>query len=285
MRRAGRALAAVAVVVGLGAGLTAAVPALPAVERGPAPTLAGVTAAVGPHAVTATAVRRADVTGFGGGMLFAPADTAGGPYGVVTVAPGFRESAATLAWLGPRVASRGFVVLLIDTLDPDEFPTARAAELLAAIDWVVADSPVRDRADPARAAVLGHSMGGGAALEAALARPGLRAAIPMAPWDPAADFAGVRVPTLVLAAADDTIAPPVEHAERFYASLTAPARAYALLPGRDHNFSNAPDDVTAGLVLSWLGRFLDGDTRYTRLLCRGTLSAAVTSQQDTCPAP
>ena len=42
---------------------------------------------------------------------------------------------------------------------------------------------MRSRIDASRLAVAGHSMGGGGSLEAALDRPSLQAAVPLAPWN------------------------------------------------------------------------------------------------------
>ncbi|WP_143219121.1 alpha/beta hydrolase family protein [Actinokineospora bangkokensis] len=258
-----RALVVVVLLFALAAGGAFPAPP-PEVRRGPDPV--ALPTGTGPHAVDVLSVDRAEVAGFGGGVVYYPAGAADGPFGVLAVAPGYGENSATLAWWGPALASQGFVVVLIDTLLPTDFPDARATELLAALDWVVGDSPVRGLADPDRTAVLGHSMGGGGALEAALARPWLRAAVPMTPWDVTADFSAVRVPTLVVGAEGDTIAPAARYARPSYDSLTAVARSYLLRAGADHNFVNTPDPVV-GPVVAWLKRYVDGDTRYTRFLC------------------
>ena len=66
--------------------------------------------------------------------------------------------------------------------------TRRAApdaldQLLAALDWLTTTSTVKSRIDASRLAVMGHSMGGGGALEAAKDRPSLQAAIGLTPWN------------------------------------------------------------------------------------------------------
>ena len=79
--------------------------------------------------------------------------------------------------MGPWLASHGFVVIGIETNSRNDFDTARGTQLLAALDYLTQQSPVRNRVDPNRLAVAGHSMGGGGALSAAIRRPSLKAAV------------------------------------------------------------------------------------------------------------
>src|SRR5262249_26333953 len=150
-------------------------------------------------------------SGFGGGTIYFPIDLSQGTFGAVAISPGFVELQSAISWLGPRLASQGFVVFTIDTLGVFDFPDARADQLLAALDYLTTTSSVRARVDPARLGVIGHSMGGGAALSAADKRPSLQAAIPLAGWHLTKNWSGVRVPTLVVAAQNDAIAPTADH--------------------------------------------------------------------------
>ena len=54
-------------------------------------------------------------TGFGGGQIYYPTDTTQGTFGAVAVVPGFLMPWESMAWLGPRLASHGFVVIGIQT--------------------------------------------------------------------------------------------------------------------------------------------------------------------------
>ena len=123
------------------------------------------------------------MTGFGGGTIYFPTSTAEGTFGAVAVAPGFTATQSSVAWLGPRVASQGFVVFVIDTTTTLDQPDARGTELLAALDYLTTRSSVRARVDSTRLAVMGHSMGGGGTLEASADRPSLQAAVALTPWD------------------------------------------------------------------------------------------------------
>ncbi|MFF9087539.1 alpha/beta hydrolase [Streptomyces sp. NPDC014991] len=271
-RRTGRsaALAAtVAAVVGLTTlGGPAAHGADNPYERGPAPTGSSIEAARGPYAVSQTAVSRLAVTGFGGGTVYYPTSTADGTFGAVAVAPGYTGTQSSVSWLGPRLASQGFVVFTIDTLTTSDQPDSRGRQLLAALDYLTRSSPVRDRVDATRLGVMGHSMGGGGSLEAAKSRPSLQAAIPLTPWDLDKSWPEVRTPTLIFGADGDTVAPVATHAEPFYTSLPGSLdRAYLELNGATHFTPNTANTTIAKYSVSWLKRFIDDDTRYEQFLC------------------
>ena len=75
----------------------------------------------------------ASVAGFGGGIAYYP--TATGTYPVISMSPGFTASWSSISWLGPRLASWGFVVVGIETNSrfdqPDQprHPAHRRAQL------------------------------------------------------------------------------------------------------------------------------------------------------------
>ena len=138
-------------------------------ERGPAPTVASIEASRGPFAVSETTVSSL-VGGFGGGTIYYPTSTASGTFGAVAISPGYTGTQATISWLGPRLASQGFVVITIDTNSIFDQPDSRASQLLAALDYVTQQSTVRTRVDATRLGVMGHSMGGGGSLRAASQR-------------------------------------------------------------------------------------------------------------------
>ncbi|WP_046500894.1 poly(ethylene terephthalate) hydrolase family protein [Streptomyces odonnellii] len=238
-------------------------------ERGPAPTVASIEAPLGHYAVARTTVARSSVTGFGGGTVYYPASTADGTFGAVAISPGFTGTQSSIAWYGPRLASQGFVVFTIDTVTVLDQPAGRGRQLLAALDYLTGGtSPVRNRIDPSRLGVMGHSMGGGGSLEAAKSRPSLKAAIPLTGWNADTTWPEVRTPTLVVGADGDTIAPVALHSEPFYTSLPATLdKAYLELKGAVHRTPITPDTTIAKYSVSWLKRFIDADTRYEQFLC------------------
>ncbi|WP_197522904.1 poly(ethylene terephthalate) hydrolase family protein, partial [Actinokineospora pegani] len=133
----------------------------------------------------------------------------------------------SISWLGRRLASQGFVVFTIDTLSTLDQPDSRGRQLLSALDYLTTRSSVRNRVDDTRLGVIGHSMGGGGTLEAARSRPSLQAAIPLAGWNLTKNWSSLRVPTLVVGAQSDTVAPVSGHSIPFYNSLPSSLdRAY-----------------------------------------------------------
>lgn len=253
-------------------------------RRGPNPTEATLTAPLGPFATASTTVP-ASVAGFGGGVIHYPTDTSQGTFGAVAIAPGFLGTTSHYAWLGPRIASQGFVVFLIDTDSRTDGPPRRGEQLLAALDHLVTSSPVRTRVDATRLAVAGHSMGGGGTLEAATDRPSLQAAIPLQPWHTVKSWPNVRVPTMIIGAENDTTAPVGAHAEPFYESLTAaPERAYLELNGADHRVSTSPNTTEAKFMIVWLKRYVDNDTRYEPFICPAPAPSSVIEEyRHSCP--
>ncbi|MFI9821431.1 alpha/beta hydrolase [Streptomyces sp. NPDC052013] len=237
-------------------------------ERGPAPTESSIEAARGPYAVSQVSVSSLSVTGFGGGTIHYPTSTADGTFGAVAISPGFTAYESSIAWLGPRLASQGFVVFTIDTTTTLDQPDSRGDQLLAALDYLTQRSAVRSRVDSSRLGVMGHSMGGGGSLEAAKDRPSLQAAIPLTPWNLDKTWPEVRTPTLIFGADGDTIAPVSSHSEPFYSGLPSSLdRAYIELNSATHFTPNTSNTTIAKYSISWLKRFIDNDTRYEQFLC------------------
>ncbi|MFH9570906.1 alpha/beta hydrolase [Streptomyces sp. NPDC017230] len=237
-------------------------------ERGPAPTESSIEALRGPYSVADTSVSSLAVTGFGGGTIYYPTSTSDGTFGAVVISPGFTAYESSIAWLGPRLASQGFVVFTIDTNTTLDQPDSRGRQLLAALDYLTERSSVRGRVDSSRLGVMGHSMGGGGSLEAAKSRPSLQAAIPLTPWNLDKSWPEVSTPTLIVGADGDSIAPVSSHSEPFYSSLPSRTdRAYLELNNASHFTPNTSDTTIAKYSISWLKRFIDNDTRYEQFIC------------------
>ena len=237
----------------------------------------------GPYAFTSTTVANSATPGFGAATIYYP--TASGTYGGVAISPGFTETQSAVKWLGPRLASYGFVVIVIDTNTTLDDPDSRGTQLLAALDYLTGSSAVKAKVDASRLAVMGHSMGGGGSLAAAKARPSLKAAIPLTPWHTDKTWPEVTTPTLIVGAENDAIAPVADHAEPFYASLPASsAHAYLELNNAGHLATNSDNPATSIQSVAWLKRFVNGDTAYSSYLCPGpTPGSAVEEYRSSCP--
>lgn len=235
-------------------------------QRGPDPTEQSITATRGTYAISSTTVGRQ--SNFAGGTIYYPTSTADGTFGGVVLAPGFTESQSSTAWLSQRLASFGFVAFSINTNSTLDQPAARATQMANALKYLTTSSSVRTRVDGNRLAVGGHSMGGGGTLIASRANPQLKAAIPMEPWSSDKNFSTDRVPTLIFAAQNDSVAPVGQHANQFFNSLPASTPKGLLeLKGASHFVSNSANVTVAKYALSWLKRYVDNDTRYTQFLC------------------
>ncbi|MBB2946794.1 putative dienelactone hydrolase [Actinoplanes lutulentus] len=252
-------------------------------ERGPAPTNASIEASRGTYAVSQTTVARQ--SGFGGGTIYYPTSTADGTFGAVAISPGFTATQSSVAWLGPRLASQGFVVITINTLSTLDQPDSRGTQLLSALDYLTGTSSVRTRIDATRLGVMGHSMGGGGSLAAARTRPALQAAVPLTPWHGTKSWTTVRVPTMIIGAENDTVAPVASHSEPFYTSLSsAPDKAYLEVNNATHSAPTEGGNVTvAKYALSWIKRFIDNDTRYDQFLCPAPSGSTIQEYRATCP--
>ncbi|WP_327309604.1 dienelactone hydrolase family protein [Streptomyces sp. NBC_01298] len=237
-------------------------------ERGPAPTNSSIEALRGSYAVSQTNVSSLGVTGFGGGTIYYPTSTADGTFGAVVISPGFTAYQSSIAWLGPRLASQGFIVMTIDTLTTLDQPDSRGRQLLSALDYLTERSTVRTRIDSSRLGVMGHSMGGGGTLEAAKSRPSLQAAIALTGWNTDKSWPEIKTPTLIVGADGDTVAPVATHSEPFYTSLPSSLdKAYLELNNATHFTPNSADTTIAKYSISWLKRFIDNDNRFEQFLC------------------
>ncbi|ADJ49206.1 lipase [Amycolatopsis mediterranei S699] len=281
-KAAGVVLAALALTTGVAAPAPAAANPY---ERGPDPTTASIEATSGSFATSTVTVSRLAVSGFGGGTIYYPTTTTAGTFGALSIAPGFTATQSSIAWLGPRLASQGFVVFTIDTLTTSDQPDSRGRQLLASLDYLTQQSSVRSRIDSTRLGVVGHSMGGGGTLEAARSRPTLQAAVPLTAWDLTKNWSTLQVPTLVVGAQSDTVAPVASHSIPFYTSLPSTLdRAYLELRGASHFAPNSPNTTIAKYTLSWLKRFIDNDTRYEQFLCPiPSTSLSISDYRGNCP--
>jgi pimeloyl-ACP methyl ester carboxylesterase len=105
---------------------------------------------------------------------------------LVILLPGFQVDSSAYSLLANRVASHGFLVV---RADPDEgagiipMPShvEMAADVVAAIDWAIADATLAPRVDSTRIAVVGHSLGGKLAFMVAATDARVRAVYAMDP--------------------------------------------------------------------------------------------------------
>ncbi len=235
-------------------------------QRGPDPTRSALTVD-GPFSVATYNVSSL-VSGFGGGVIYYPTSTSL-TFGGIVVSPGYTADATSLAWFGRRLASHGFVVLVINTNTRFDFPDSRASQLEAAYTYLRDRSPsaVRARLDRNRMAVAGHSMGGGASLRLSERIPSLKASVPLTPWHTDKTF-NTAVPQLIIGAELDTVAPVSAHAIPFYNNLpSSTPKVYVELDNASHFAPNTSNASISLYAISWMKYWVDNDVRYRQFLC------------------
>lgn len=189
----------------------------------------------------------------------------------VVIVPGFTALQNSIANWGTYLAARGFVTMTIDTNATGDFPAARATALLAALQTLKnengrAGSPLNGKLRPDSYALMGHSMGGGGTLIASNQNPpGVKAAVPLTPWE-SGRFTSNRVPTLYLTGSVDTLVSP-SMARGTYSSIpTSTPKAIAEFRGGDHIFVLNPGSLGVQPAMvgtyahAWLQIFLNGNT-------------------------
>jgi dienelactone hydrolase len=250
-------------------------------QRGPAPTPTSVTQPQGPFAIQTQAVTRQ--AGFNGGTIYFPTSTSEGTFGAVVATPGFTEGQNVMRWAGQYLGSNGFVVLTIQTNTILDFPSGRANQAEAAMNWLTTQSPVANRIDRNRTAFIGHSMGGGASLENGRDLPDTEAVVGFQPWHIGQNFSTVQTPSLIVAAQSDPIAPKNQYARPFYNQIPASAeKAYLEITG-GHFLGTSFNATQARSTLSWLKRYVDNDTRYDQFLCPPPSGGGIVTYLHTCP--
>jgi hypothetical protein len=202
------------------------------------------------------------------------------PFAIMALSPGFTNVKEDFLWWGPVLASHGFVVAILSPTTSLDFPAERADDLEAGIALLRAEntrsaSPLLGKLDVGRAGLLGHSMGGGAALlVAARASSRYQAAVAWEPWE-SLQTGGIRIPTLILAGELDLVAGANDMAWPFYQAIpSTTTKAYAEFAGLGHNTANslgstAERELHAKWTIAWMKVHLENDVRYDTFIRNG----------------
>ena len=130
------------------------------------------------------------------------------------------------------------------------------------------DSPINGKVDTTKLAIMGHSLGGGAALAAAQELGSeIKAVIPLMPYccelgaSFEGDYSGLTVPTLIFSSSEDTVAPPAGHARALYDSIAdSTNKAYIEFAEGTHNLptNGGSELVESGTLYICLVKTADG---------------------------
>ncbi len=258
----------------------------PGTTRGPDPSLTSISANRGTFDTAELTIPSGN--GFGGGFIYYPTDTSYGTWAGVAICPGGgAKFADEETWMGHWLASFGFVIIGIETNAVSDLPESRGPQLLAALDYLTQESEVKDRVDPNRLMVMGHSMGGGGTFHAALARPSLKTMVSLAPWfnfdltHP--DFSSLEMPAMIISAKNDTVVTPASVSSMYDDIPTTTQRAWVELAADDHLGFIEENYTEMRVLIPWMKIFLDGDSRYVQFLCPMANSDNISVYENSCP--
>lgn len=221
----------------------------------------------------------ANVDEFASATIFYPLTLSfAAPSGAVVLVPGYTATQANYDWWGPALASLGIVVMIIDTNDPRDTFQPRKEAHIAAVEFLKSenangDSPISGKVDTNKLAIMGHSLGGGAALAAAQELGSeIKAVVPLLPYccelgeSFDGDYGDQSVPTLIIATSEDTVAPPATHARLLFDAIAdSTNKAYLEFAAGTHNLpTNGGTDLAAQarFTFAWLKLQMDGNTNY-----------------------
>ena len=181
-----------------------------------------------------TYVTGTDVAEFASATIFYPLTLSFDlPNGVVVMSPGYTGTPESYDWWGPMLASVGIITAIIETNTPEDNLEQRKNALIAGVELIKREnansaSPINNKVNESQIALMGHSLGGGASLRAAEELGnGIKAVVPLTPYccelgqSFEGDLNGVSTPTLIIATAGDTIAPPETHARLLYDAINS----------------------------------------------------------------
>ncbi|MEL3907090.1 MAG: alpha/beta hydrolase [Treponema sp.] len=240
--------------------------------------------------------------------VFYPA--AAGVYPLVIIGHGWGDSKRPNAGLARYLASHGYVTVIFSAKArryPEDFPAAFAAAYRLLKD--AGENPaglLYQRLDMGRTAVIGHSMGGTAALHFVQQHTGIHTVIALNPYNGAsrfiemvggkntvlgADLSQLNIPVLIFTGSNDKIAYP-EKTFEFYRGCNPaiPAAFFSIKDGMHISGMDKIGNTVTGrfdaekhlriryLILCWLELFLKNDSSRAALLYAVPENAAAVAE-------
>ena len=226
-----------------------------------------------------TYVTGTDVAEFASATIFYPLTLSfDRPNGVIVMSPGYRATPEAYDWWGPMLASVGIITAIIETNTTEDNLEQRKNALIAGVELIKREnansgSPINNKIDESQIAIMGHSLGGGASLRAAAELGNeIKAVIPLTPYccelgqSFEGDLNGVSTPTLIIATAEDTIAPPETHSRLLYDAINSSTnKVYLEFAEGTHNLpTNQGSNLQAQgtYVYAFLKANFTGDNKY-----------------------
>lgn len=196
-----------------------------------------------------------------------------GQFDATTVTGGATNTKEDMYWLAEYLTGNGNLVVIAvsasSNLSISSYESAHKAGVgILKSEDNNRNSPLYNKLG--KIAVMGYSMGGAGALQAAHDLGStIDAAIGLAPWSTSSYLSGISVPTMVIVGSRDTTASPTMVHNTFEDLPSGLPKAYAEVYGETHFFwvnnrDGAPADE---YILAWLKYYLSDDYAYY-----GTLS-------------
>jgi dienelactone hydrolase len=182
--------------------------------------------------------------------IYYPSDIAGdnvsvanGAYPIVVIGHGFVMSPAVYDIYWEALVPEGYIVV-VPTTEGSLFPSHDnfGKDMAFLVTQLQSEAEVNGslfwNAVASTSAVMGHSMGGGAAFLAMNENPSITALVAMAPAEtnPSAISAASTInrPALIFSGINDCVAPPAEHQIPMYEALSSSCKTYLGIVGGDH---------------------------------------------------
>lgn len=161
------------------------------------------------------------------------------PYPTLVFSPGFGTTVGDYSSFATTITSWGFVCTLVGS-NPQSTEVERKNDLIYALNWLDAQNDnssfkLGQIMDESKFGVIGHSLGGAAAIRASASEARFKVSIPIAPFlfSPA-PVARVHIPILIMVGSRDSIAPPNTMSQPAYEKGNTP-KFLLTLEGVNHN--------------------------------------------------
>ncbi len=252
--------------------------------------------------------------------IYYPSDIAGdnvsaatGSFPVVVIGHGFVMSPSVYDIYWEALVPEGYIVV-VPTTEGSLFPSHDnfGKDMAFLVTQLQSEAGVNGslfwNAVGTTSAVMGHSMGGGAAFLAMNENPSITALVAMAPAEtnPSAISAASTInrPALIFSGINDCVAPPAEHQIPMYEALSSGCKTYLGIVGGDHcqfaspNFNctfgqstcspqatiSAADQQASILnnVLPWLDYYLKGICTQGEVFQANATDASVFEMNQNC---
>lgn len=191
-----------------------------------------------------------------------------GPLDATTITGGFGNTKEDMYWLADYLRNEGdLIVIVVSASNNNNIASYEKAHKAGVniLKDLNADPDYQLYGKIGDIGVIGYSMGGAGALQAANDQgAGIGGAIGLAPYQTENDnIGGISVPTMVLVGSIDAIAPPAM-AYDTYGSLPNVPKLYGEIKGKEHLYwvNNNNESIASPYILAWLKYYLSGDDSY-----------------------